>query len=701
MKGSEMKHKKALSVVLICLLTLVIVLMVFLEDIAQKTANYYLNPMNESFRAQVSSMKIDYSKAQATFSLSAHNRDTQERVLDIKEITADYDLGDGLKVALDTVNLYISNNTIDALKDMSETQSQGSDEESKKDRPPSLDFLAKFELNDFYLRMVDADIEGEIEKIFVNFNKGSGFIDDISATHQEALQFIGVQKIKLSFEDNLENIRVSVIDPDIKINQELINTFHETLPQTKQAQMAETEGEEKEASTVPPTLSMLRQFDVKDFDIKLIGGETLQGGFEELFIDLKNGSGKIENITAYISESKTPLMTIANIQMGFASQAITQGENAKLTIDVNSPSLTINKHAMEAFKELPKPPEGQKQEASSAPSPLEQISRISINNTQVDLQEQGLRTKIKEISTDMNQGKAEIQRISSILIQNGQNVLKVEKITTQFDPDKLSGEDKPRLKIAVIEPHLRVSKQLLENLKPEEENKKKEQLDPLPVVISRILIGDAKISFIDYPGIGDQKHFAIEDIFGSIRNITIEPNTPLGSFAFNAGLGGESKIITNGNLDLADNPLQWSANWKLFNFNMEKLNPELRARIPLTFNEGVLDFYGEAIKRDERIVGYVKPVLEEADYFGNQREFKGVRHFFAEAFATVTNWIFERDETDTVATQVPFVIEDGKMDTKVGEAVWNAVEHGLLESDRVEKGLNDKYQLKQAQEEEK
>jgi hypothetical protein len=696
--GSEMKHKKALSVILITFITLVIVLMVFLEDIAQRTANYYLNPVNESFRAQVSSMNIDYSKAQATFSVSAHNRETQERVLDVKEIKADYDFGDGLKLAVDTVNLYVSNNTIDALKDMSENQSQESEKEKKKE-PPSLDFMAEFKLNDFYIRMVDADLEGEIKKILVNFNKGSGFIDGISAIHQEDLQFLEVEKIELAFKDDLKDHQISVIDPNIKISQALLNTFQETIPHPKQAQTEDTEKTEDEANSAPAALSLLSQFGVKDFDIELIGGETLHGAFENLLVNLKDGSGKIENISANIAGTKTRLMDIESIKMGYDSQAITQGENAKLTVDVNKPELTISKQTMEAFKKLPKPPEGQKPETTSSPPPLKQLSRISVNNTEVNLREQGIRTQIKEISAKMNEGRAEVNHINSTLLQNGQKVLSVVKITAQFDPENLTGPDKPDLKIAVIEPHLRVSKKLLGNLKSEENKEKKKSMNPLPVVISRILVGDAKVSFIDYPGIGNQKHFAIEDIFGSIRNITLAPNTPLGSFAFNAGFGGESKIITDGKLDLADTPLEWSANWKLFNFDMEKLNPELRARIPLTFNEGVLDFYGEAIQRDDRIVGYVKPVLEEADYFGNQREFKGPRHFLAEVFATVTNWLFERGESNTVATRVPFVIEDGKMDTKVGEAVWNAVEHGLIETDKVKKGVEDRYQLKQAQEE--
>lgn len=71
-----------------------------------------------------------------------------------------------------------------------------------------------------------------------------------------------------------------------------------------------------------------------------------------------------------------------------------------------------------------------------------------------------------------------------------------------------------------------------------EKDKPSKNPGPLPVVISRVLIGDAKVSFVDYPGIGKQKYLSINEIFGNIYNITLEPGTPLGSFTFNATFEG-------------------------------------------------------------------------------------------------------------------------------------------------------------------
>ena len=670
--------------------------------------------MNESFRAQISSVDIDYSQGKLTFAVNAENRKTGDKILNVKKVTVDYDIGDGLKVKVDDVKLAVSHNTMNELQGMTENPeaSQESEIENKKssDSPP-LGILSEFELNNFELTLPDAKLRSQIEKILIDIDKGTGKISSITATHEkDDLRFINVPEIALSFSEKffsqeLKNVNIRVEDPAVKINQNLLNAFQNAIPQTRQAQ---TEQPQNEQSASSSPLSVLETFRVNNFDLEVMGSTNISAKMNSLLIHMKEGKGRIESITASIPNSE--IMSIENIKLGFNPKGLLAGKDAQINFSVNGTEVNITQSALNAFKGLPKPPESSSEDQErdeSKPSPLKQLKSVSINDTRFLLHPQGLMTEIDKITANINEGQAQIGEINSSLMKNGKKVLRVEEITVGFDPEKLSGPQKPELKIAVIDTHLRVSNELLNNFKQEaqedinkDEDKPNKALDPLPIVISRILIGDAKVSFLDFPGIGKQKHLTINEIFGNIYNITLEPGTPLGSFAFNATFEGDSKFMTDGSLDLAAAPLEWSANWKLLNFDMRKLNKELRARIPLTFSDGVLDFYGEAIQQDDKIVGYVKPVLEEGEYFGNANEFKGVRHFLAETFATFTNWIFERNESNTVATQIPFVIENGKIDTKLGEAAWNAVKHGLTETDKVERGVEEDYQLKEAQEEE-
>ncbi len=648
-----------------------------------------------------------------TFAINAKNRKTGDEILNVKEITADYDFGDGLKIMVNDIKLAVNHNTINELQEMTEdaggTQKSEKENAKSSDAPP-LGLLSEFQLNNLEITLPDAKLRSRIENISVNFNKGTGKITSITATHdKDDLRFINIPEIALRFSEKffsqeLKNVSIRIEDPAIKLNQDLLNAFKNALPQSRQAQMAPPK---KETSNSSSPLSMLEAFSVNNFNLEVIGKTNLSAKMNSLLVDMKEGKGRIDNMTASFPNSE--VMSVENILLRFDQNALIAGKDAQLSFSVKGTEVNITQSALDAFKGLPNPPKSSpddetKDESNS--SPLKQLKSVSMIDTRFLLHPQGVMTEIDNITANINEGQAQIGEINSSLIKNGKKVLRVEEITVGFDPEKLNGPEKPELNIAVIDTHLRVSNELLNNFKQEAqeagdegEEKAKEAPTPLPVVISRILIGDAKVSFLDYPGIGKQKHLTINEIFGNIYNITLEPGTPLGSFAFNATFEGDSKFMTDGSLDLAAAPLEWSANWKLLNFDMRKLNKELRARIPLTFSEGVLDFYGEAIQQDDKIVGYVKPVLEEGEYFGNEDEFKGVRHFLAETFATFTNWIFERNESDTVATQIPFVIEDGKFDTKLGEAAWNAIKHGLTETDKVERGLEEDYQLKEAQEE--
>lgn len=698
-----------MSIILIILLVVVIGSIAFLDQIIEKSANTFLNPINESFRGQISSVNIDYSQAKATFSIEAKNRKTGDEILKVKEVVADYDFGAGLKILINDVKLAVDRNTINELQEMADDNRASKPKEKESTDTPPLGLLSEFELNNFHLVLPDSRLETRIKKILVNFDKGSGKITSITATNQnDNLRFIEVPEVDLGFSEKffsqeIKTLSVHVENPAIKVNQELLSAFEDALPETRQAQ---SEPPPKESSKNTSSLSVLETFSVNNISLEVIGSSTLNGKIESLSVDMKQGNGRIENISASASNSK--LMTVDTIEVGFNQKSLLAGKSAQLTFKVDGTEVNVTQSGIHALKGLPKPPEFSSEDEEkneTGVSALEQVKSISVNDTKFTLHPQGLVTKIDKVTAMMKDGKAQMGEINSTLIKNGKKVLRVEKITARFDPEKLSGPEKPELKIAVIDTDLRVSNELMNNFKKQaqvevEKDKPSKNPGPLPVVISRVLIGDAKVSFVDYPGIGKQKYLSINEIFGNIYNITLEPGTPLGSFTFNATFEGGSKFITNGSLDLADSPMQWSADWKLFNFDMTKLNEELRARIPLTFNEGVLDFYGEAIQTNERIVGYVKPVLEEGDYFGNQNEFKGVRHFLAETFATFTNWLFERDKSNTVATKIPFVIKDGQMDTKVGEAAWNAVKHGLTETEKVERGVEEDYRLKQAQEEE-
>lgn len=533
----------------------------------------------------------------------------------------------------------------------------------------------------------------------MNFDEGSGVIQDIVGQyHPDNLQFLNVPRISLNFGKDFfikedKNLSITVQNPSIKVTEEFISALRQEIPKVRQAQ---TENKNSDKNESPSFLNILNKFQVQNFSFDFIGKTDISSGMNQLTLDLTKGTGTINNFSTRLNGQSKPLLNVNSIKTNFDPEGLVTGKSAAITVKISGTDINILKGTAEALKSLPKPQEKQAQE-EQGPGMIQELRNVSVEDTNIYLEKQGLRTSIEDMNLNMSSGEASVINITGKSAKTKKRFLEVEKISATFNPEKLSRAEKPKIKMIVSDVHLKVSDELLKQLKSEEPVKKPPQ--SLPVHFSSILFSNSSISFLDYPGIGQQQHLIVKEIFGGIKNLTIESGTPLADFKFNATFEGDAKFMANGQMDLADDPIQWSLNYKLFHLDMTKLNPELRARIPLTFTEGVLDFYGEVIKRDERIIGYYKPILGDADYLGNKGEFKGIRHFFAETFATFSNWLFERDETDSVATRVPFVFEDGKMNVNVSETIWNTVEHGLLETKRIKPGVEHRYRLKEAQEE--
>lgn len=88
--------------------------------------------------------------------------------------------------------------------------------------------------------------------------------------------------------------------------------------------------------------------------------------------------------------------------------------------------------------------------------------------------------------------------------------------------------------------------------------------------------------------------------------------------------------------------------------------------------------------------------MKDVEMMGNKQEWKSGTHFFIELLGSVSNFVLENSDRKTVATRVPFIYEDGAFSVETGGAIVDAVKHGLIESDTVSRGIEDKYRLNRA-----
>lgn len=298
---------------------------------------------------------------------------------------------------------------------------------------------------------------------------------------------------------------------------------------------------------------------------------------------------------------------------------------------------------------------------------------------------------IGDLDLSLLKGALVLEKITTKLKKNDRQFLDVDEVMVDLSWKKLF-EGEIQFDVTVKDFHLFFDKDITEALArlPKKEEKKKEAL---PFRIASVTVRNSEVTALSYPGPGDQDNLTINNIYAYAENISGEEGSPLGRYDMNATLTGEEKITASGHFDIsAENP-QWDTNVKFLGFNLGSMNETLRKQVPVTFKEGFLDLYAEAKTDGKAIAGYVKPFLRDVKYLGNNNEFKGASHFLIETVGTFANWLLENDRKDSVATRVDFISRDGVTSVSTGEAIADVIQHGLLENELVEPGLENTYNL--------
>lgn len=304
---------------------------------------------------------------------------------------------------------------------------------------------------------------------------------------------------------------------------------------------------------------------------------------------------------------------------------------------------------------------------------------------------------IGDLDLNLLKGGVTLKDITARLKKNDREFMDIKSVGVDLAVTQLLKGDVV-FDVEINELHARYDQDIMEAVErlPKEEEKKKE----LPFRIPELKINDSKITLLGYPGVGPQDHLAVNAINAVIQNISGKKDSSLGLFDINATFTGDSKIKSNGHFDMAAEPVRWDADYELLNFQLAKMNETLRKQVPVSYKQGSLDIYGEVKSTGGRIYGYIKPFLNDVQYVGNNRDFKGATHFLIEALGTFANWTLENSDKETVATRIPFISENGAFSMATGEGIKQAVEHGLFENNEVSRGIENKYSLNEKNPEE-
>lgn len=230
------------------------------------------------------------------------------------------------------------------------------------------------------------------------------------------------------------------------------------------------------------------------------------------------------------------------------------------------------------------------------------------------------------------------------------------------------------------------------NTPKEEQEKTKRQAGKLfPLQVERVDIRNSSFEFAELASIPEASRWKLTDVDGRISNVTPAEKFPLTMLTLDGKVFGSSIVQVAGELNQLQKPTAWDMDLELKDFDLRQANPILSQKLPLTFTSGKLDLYSEVKSEENKITGYVKPFVKNADVISSKEHFKGAKNFGIEISTAAVNLVLRDAKNKTLATKVLFSYENGNFHINSMEAIEKAFQNGF--SENIPEGIDDQLSL--------
>lgn len=200
-----------------------------------------------------------------------------------------------------------------------------------------------------------------------------------------------------------------------------------------------------------------------------------------------------------------------------------------------------------------------------------------------------------------------------------------------------------------------------------------------PISIEKINLVNSTIASADFFGVSDQLPVVVEDLNAEITNLTPTPPRQISYYKFDGKIGKSSPLEISGNFNMFNSPVDWNARVMIKEFILKTTNPWMLQAAPLSFKKGSLNIYSEAQSISGKIKGYAKPFVSDAEFVGDDKDFKGFDQLGIEIGLAALNMFFQNPENQTVATKVEFSYEDQKFEWNFWQALKGLFKNGYKE----------------------
>ena len=179
--------------------------------------------------------------------------------------------------------------------------------------------------------------------------------------------------------------------------------------------------------------------------------------------------------------------------------------------------------------------------------------------------------------------------------------------------------------------------------------------DLFPFQLNLVRVIDGLVTF-RAPGIQADESLTARDFQLELTNLTNVQGREAEAFAdvyLDARVMGNAPLILTGQIDPNDELPSFDIDLSLEGAMLVDINPWLREFLKADAHAGVFSLYAELAAAEGRFEGYLKPILENPEFFDTEEE-KGKP--FKKAWEGLVDFaakVFENRAEDQVATQIP------------------------------------------------
>jgi hypothetical protein len=204
------------------------------------------------------------------------------------------------------------------------------------------------------------------------------------------------------------------------------------------------------------------------------------------------------------------------------------------------------------------------------------------------------------------------------------------------------------------------------------------ELFPFRLNLVRVL--DGLITF-RAPGIAAEESLTARNVHAELRNLTNVQRRDTEAFAdfqFDALVMGNAPLTLSGQIDPNDTVPSFDMNLSLEQAKLVDINPWLREFVKADAQAGVFSLYAELAAANGRFEGYVKPIMENPEFFDPDEAASGPFKKAWEAMVGFAAKIFENRAHDQVATQVPLTGEFENPEAGLLPAIVNLLRNAFV-----------------------